>query len=191
MKLNFRSGIKILLSAGCTIVAYVVFVHTDLLTPSQKAPPHEQQLKTAIICQVAQDLSIQDTLYVVTQRMLGTCGNDPRYDGVTTFSEKINEIKYNLGHPYILSGDKGYAPVYWFHGKTIITGSSMDNTYSSEKDTFDEDSARMHQILDIEYTSIEREQVKVEIVKYPNEKLLGFTMICKGGQWKPIYSCGS
>jgi|GEM_PF-1941809 len=183
MKLNFRLGIKILLPLAFVVVLYFVFINTDLFVPSQKEPPNNRQLKTEIISQISKDLTIQDTLYLVTQRMFGVCGNDPRYDGNTNISEKIDEIKYNLDYPYILKGEEGYEPIYMLNGKTIITGNSMDNRFSSDKYAFEEDSLKFNKMLDIEFPSIERDKVKVEIVKYGNKKILSFTMVYRNDKW--------
>ncbi|WP_131368708.1 hypothetical protein [Chryseobacterium luteum] len=57
-------------------------------------------------------LNPKDSLFIVTTRSFGVCGNDERYDGFTTPIEKFSEIKFILENPYFVDGSKDFKENY-------------------------------------------------------------------------------
>lgn len=73
----------------------------------RKEVKNSKQLKEEIIKEVVNKLNPKDSLFIVTARTLGVCGNDERYDGFTTPIEKFSEIKFILENPYFVDGSIG------------------------------------------------------------------------------------
>ena len=144
-----------------------------------------KQLKVEIIKELAKKVNSKDTLFLVTSRMFGVCGNDERYDGITTPKEKMNELKYIKENPYYIDENKDYKEKYNFNDKVIITRTAFDNEFTSETIKFNNDSLKIKkEIFDIQYISIKKDTVDISVFDYNNNKhSFQFKMALNNSVW--------
>ncbi|KQT29581.1 hypothetical protein ASG22_19860 [Chryseobacterium sp. Leaf405] len=147
---------------------------------------NSKQLKEEIIKEAVNKLNPKDSLFIVTTRSLGVCGNDDRYDGFTTPIEKFSEIKFILENPYFVDGSEDFKENYLINNKTIITGGALDNRFSSNTLNFTYDEVKNDkQVYDIQFTTANKDTVYVSIFDYFNSenKNIKFKMVQNNSKW--------
>lgn len=153
----------------------------------RKEVENSKQLKEEIIKEVVNKLNPKDSLFIVTARTLGVCGNDERYDGFTAPIEKFSEIKFILENPYFVDGNTDFKENYLINNKTVITGGALDNEFSSNtlKFTYNE-ATNEKQVFDIQFTIIKKDTVYVSIFDYFNSESrnIKFKMVQNSSKWK-------
>lgn len=149
---------------------------------------NSKQLKEEAIKEFVSQLKPKDTLFIVTSRMLGVCGNDERYDGNTTVQEKLEEKKYIRENPYYVDADKGYLEKYAVGKSVVITGSAFDNEFSSNLITFNNDSLKVKKnVYDIQFSDVRKDTVTVSGFDFINNKnALQFKMVLRNSRWKVL-----
>lgn len=162
-------------------------IHTTPVVLEQKEIVHSKQLKDLIIKEAANLMDSQDTIYLVTQRILPICGNDDRYDSITTPEEAKAEENYIKENPYYIDNEKGYEPLYKLDSKIIVTGTSFENEFNSINSNFKYPSQHnQKKVYDISYRTILKDTVQVLIYDYYNndgfDKELNFVLM--DGKWK-------
>lgn len=153
----------------------------------RKEVKNSKQLKEEIIKEVVNKLNPKDSLFIVTARTLGVCGNDERYDGFTTPIEKFSEIKFILENPYFVDGSIGFKENYLINNKTIITGGAFDNEFASNTLNFKYDEVKNEkQVYDIQFTTVNKDTVYVSIFDYfsRERRNVKFKMVQKNSKWK-------
>ncbi|GAL63297.1 hypothetical protein [Algibacter lectus] len=172
IRLKIFVSIMILLS-----FLYFLFINTDIFLPSTKEVENSNQLKTEIVNEIASSLSNNDTLYLATKREYGVCGNDSRFDGTTTFSERIQEIKHLLDNPFYLDLSKDFEMSNSLNGNTIIVGIIFDNNFMSEKYNFEvilDSSNQKKELYEVKDISIKKDTVIIysySLHKSENDKV--------------------
>ncbi|MEL0649942.1 hypothetical protein V6246_00825 [Algibacter sp. TI.3.09] len=172
IRLKIFVSIMILLS-----FLYFLFINTDLFLPSTKEVENSNQLKTEIVNEIASSLSNNDTLYLATKREYGVCGNDSRFDGTPTFSERIQKIKHLLDNPFYLDLSKGFEMSNSLNGSTIIVGIIFDNNFMSEKYNFEiisDSSNQKKELYEVKDISIKKDTVIIysySLNKSENDKV--------------------
>lgn len=148
--------------------------------------PNSEQLKHAIVDEIANKIHIDDTLFLALHRTLAVCGNDERYDGITTPEEKLVEQQYIRDHPYFIDVSNGFDNIYQINGKTIITGSVFDNEFTASTFQFDNDSlSDKNSIYDIVFTKVQKDSVEVQVFDFykPTESVWNFKMVLMDDKW--------
>ena len=155
---------------------------------NQTEVENPKQLKQASVKEFVNQLKPKDTLFMVTSRMFGVCGNDERYDGVTTPQEKLEEKKYIHDNPYYVDAEKDYLGKYVVGKSVVITGSAFDNEFSSTLVSFNNDSSKVKRdVYDIQFTDIKKDTVTVSGFDFiNNKKALQFKMVLRNSQWKVL-----
>lgn len=153
----------------------------------RKEVENSKQLKEEIIKEAVNKLNPKDSLFIVTTRILGVCGNDERYDGFTTPIEKFSEIKFILENPYFVDGSIDFKENYLINDKTIIIGEALDNEFTSNTLEFTYDEMKNEkQVYDIQFTTVKKDTVYVSIFDYFNNesRSIKFKMVQKNSKWK-------
>lgn len=147
-----------------------------------------KQFKEEVIKELTNKINPKDTLYLTTSRMLGICGNDERYDGVTTPEEKLEELKYIKENPYYIDENKDYEKQYNFNDKIIITGTAFDNEFTYGNLKFNNESLKIKkQVYDIQYTSVKKDTVVVSVFDFNNNQTaIRFKMALNNAKWKLV-----
>ncbi|GAL82742.1 hypothetical protein JCM19274_551 [Algibacter lectus] len=172
IRLKIFVSIMILLS-----FLYFLFINTDLFLPSTKEVENSNQLKTEIVNEIASSLSNNDTLYLATKREYGVCGNDSRFDGTTTFPERIQKIKHLLDNPFYLDLSKDFEMSNSLNGSTIIVGIIFDDNFISEKYNFEiisDSSNQKKELYEVKDISIKKDTVIIysySLHKSENDKV--------------------
>lgn len=85
-----------------TVFAFgYTFFKTDLYIPKQKEIKNPEIISDKLIHEFAKNVaSKNDTIYLALTTMAGVCGNDPRFDGIATLEEKLQEMEYLRKNPY-------------------------------------------------------------------------------------------
>lgn len=145
-----------------------------------------KQLKEAAVKEFVNQLKPKDTLFLVTSRMLGICGNDERYDGITTPQEKLEEKNYIQDNPYYVDVEKDYLEKYVVGKSVVITGGAFDNEFSSTLVSFNNDSLKVKKnVYDIQFTDVKKDTVTVSGFDFINNKnALQFKMVLQNSRWK-------
>lgn len=149
---------------------------------------NSKQLKEEVMKELVNQLKPKDTLFIVTSRILGVCGNDERYDGVTTPQEKLEENKYIRENPYYVDVQKDYLEKYVVGKSVVITGSAFDNEFSSTLVSFNNDSLKVKKnVYDIQFTDVKKDTVTVSGFDFINNKnALQFKMVLRNSRWKVL-----
>lgn len=146
-------------------------------------------LKDQIMQELANRFNPKDTLFVETTRILGVCGNDERYDGVTSPAERQQKIEYIREHPYFVDIKKDYRETYKFGNKILVTGEVFDEQFSSKNLNFDNAKlAKKKTIVDLQYLEIKKDTVKVQAFDFHNSEKTGveMTFVLKNSRWKVL-----
>lgn len=169
-------------------ITFIAFFSFIISCKTEKTEvEYSKQLKDEVIKELTVKLNPTDSVFIVLHRMLGVCGNDERYDGTTTLSERMDEIKYNKEKPYFVDVDKGFNEIYQINGKTIITGSAIDNKFESKSISFDNDSLKVKKrVYDIQFESVKKDTVYVSLFDFINEddKPIKLRMVLNNSKWK-------
>ena len=147
------------------------------------------QLKEQIMRELADRINPHDTLFVATTRILGVCGNDERFDGVTTPAEKLEQLEYIREHPYFVEIKKDYRESYKFGDKILVTGKVSDEQFSSKNSNFDNAQLRKKKtILDLQYLKIKKDTVQVRAFDFHNSEKtdVEMTFVLKNSSWKAL-----
>lgn len=129
------------------------------------------ELKTQIIHEIAKTMSPKDTLFLVNERTVGVCGNDDRYDGVTTPEERFEELKYIKENPYFIDLATGFDEQYSINGKTIFVGHGFDDEFTSATHHFYNDSLKIKKTVhDIHPLKVTKDSVEILIQNYSDSQ---------------------
>jgi hypothetical protein len=151
------------------------FAQTDIQNSSQ--------LAQEIVSILESKVTIKDTLFLVTTRMLGVCGNEG--DPQSELSKKAEEIKYNLENPFFIDTEKAFEGSYTINKKVIVTGKAFDENFSSYKINFKKEFSKTNLVYDIQFLKIEEKKVEFwffETDKYENKTEM--TLIFENGKWQ-------
>ncbi|SKB90065.1 hypothetical protein SAMN05660477_01708 [Soonwooa buanensis] len=144
------------------------------------------QLKSEIIQEIAKTMSPKDTLFLVTQRILGVCGNDDRYDGKTTINEKLEEQKHIKENPYFIDLSKGFDEQYTIDGKILFTGTAFNNEFSTTTQHFNNDSLKIKKtVRDIQALKVKKDSVEIILRNQSdNEDSRTFLFVKNNSKWE-------
>lgn len=163
-----------------------LFILTILSCQIQrKEVENSKQLKEEIIKEVVKKLEPKDSLFIVTTRNFGVCGNDERHDGVTTISEKFAERKFIRENPYFVDGSIDFKEKYIINNTIIITGEAFNNQFTSNSINFNYDEHEQTNVYVIQFTSIKKDTVSVSVFDYLNSQNNNITlkMVQKNSKW--------
>ncbi|WP_300670268.1 hypothetical protein [Soonwooa sp.] len=144
------------------------------------------QLKSEMIQEIAKTMSPKDSLFLVTQRILGVCGNDERYDGKTTAKEKLEEQKYIKENPYFIDLSTGFDEQYNIDGKVLFTGTAFNNEFSTATQHFNNDSLKIKKkILDLQPLNVKKVSVEIILRNYSySEDSKTFLFVKNNSKWE-------
>ena len=129
------------------------------------------ELKKQIIQEIAKTMSPKDTLFLVNERTIGVCGNDDRYDGVTTPEERLEELKYIKENPYFINLATGFDEKYAINGKVIFVGYAFDSEFTSASQHFYNDSLKVKKkMLDLQPLKVKKDSVEIRIQNYSDRE---------------------
>lgn len=170
-------------------IAAVLFSCKETRILKQTEVENSAQLKDQIMQELVNRLNPKDTVFVAAKRVLGVCGNDERFDSITTPAEKLEELEYIRKHPYFVDINKDYRETYKFGNKILVTGEVFDERFSSKNSNFDNAQlAKKKIILDIQYLDVKKDTVQVRAFDYKNAKKadIQMTFVLKNSNWKPL-----
>lgn len=164
MKLFFPYTLKSIIkqSVFLSIAFLSVACGSDSKDLKQTEIENAGEIKKQIIQEIAKTMSPKDSLFLVTQRILGVCGNDDRYDGITTPEERLEELKYIKENPYFIDLTTGFDEQYSINGKVIFIGHGFDDEFTSATQHFYNDSLKIKKkILDLQPLNVKKDSVKI------------------------------
>lgn len=144
------------------------------------------QLKSEIIQEIAKTISPKDSLFLVTQRMLGVCGNDERYDGKTTAKEKLEEQKYIKENPYFIDLLNGFSEQYNIDEKLLFTGTAFNDEFTSTTQHFYNDSLKVKKtVRDIQALKVKKDSVEIILLNNSDgQDFRKFLFVKNNSKWE-------
>lgn len=168
---------------------YSLFIMTDIFIPSQKELENSKQLELEIIKEITNRLKIRDTLFLIKEKEFGVCGNDPSYNEIPSFNNRVEDFKFNYNNPCYFDTYNAFEEQYSINGKIIIIGTTYEEDFNSEKINFNiADFKTKRMLYTVNFNDIKEDQIKVGLTKeFPDNednRLINFTMLKAKALWK-------
>lgn len=162
-------------------------MYTGLFMPKQKEVEKPKELAKSFITNAIRKLPEENTLWLVKQRIRGVCGNDPRFDGVTTFSERIGEFYSLWNNPYVFNSVNAFENDYIIDDKIFIIGESYLGGFTSKSILYLADTLiATPPIYDIKSAFIDKNNINFSLVDYAHSDslILQTKMVFVKGTWQ-------
>lgn len=165
----------------------MIFMYTDIFMPKQTELEKPKELAKTFITHITKELPAEDTFWLVNRRIRGVCGNDPRFDGVTTLGERMEEFRSLRNNPYVFNLLTAFENDYTIADKTIIIGEAFYSKFTSESTLYPPDTLiTFPPIYDIRITFIYEGHIALSLVDdaQSDSVILHTKMVFVKGNWQ-------
>lgn len=174
------------------ILSVMIFVNItacnnlESLILKQQEIENPKQFKASLISEITTQIKPSDTLFLVTTRLFGVCGNDPTFDNITTPEEAKANLEYIKANPYFVNADNDFEEINKIGTHVVIVGTAFEDEFSSENFTLKNENTKVEKIIyDIDYTAVQKDTVQVALKQFYQNDVppINLTFVLNQDKW--------